>query len=61
MKPKNLTEMDHPLSWFTWRKDELDFINARVQLAYEQGRIDGAAVIITDAAAIREAFEKDCL
>ena len=38
MKPKDITEHDHPLAWYTWKKDEVEFINARVKLAYEEGQ-----------------------
>jgi hypothetical protein len=40
MKPKDITERDHPLAWYGWKKDEVEFINARVNLAYEEGRKD---------------------
>ena len=44
MKPKDITEYDHPLAWYTWRKDEAEYINARVNLAYEEGRKDALAL-----------------
>ncbi len=40
MKPKDLTDLDHPRSWTTWSQDEVDFINTQVKLAYEEGRKD---------------------
>lgn len=68
MKLKDLTEHDHPEHCWTWLKAEIDFINKRVRTAYEEGFLDGekhavkSAVTraITDPAAIREAFERDC-
>ncbi|CAB4241097.1 hypothetical protein UFOVP228_37 [uncultured Caudovirales phage] len=38
MKLKDITEHDHPEHCWTWTKTELEFINARVKLAYEEGQ-----------------------
>ena len=44
MKLYDLTDHDHPLSWYTWSKEEVEFINARVRTAYENGLEDAAKV-----------------
>jgi hypothetical protein len=68
MKPKDLTEHDHPERFYVWTKMEMEFINTRIRRAYEDGFIDGdkhainSAVTqaITDPAVIRNMFERDC-
>ena len=64
MKLKDLLDHDHPERFYVWTKFELEFINARVRAAYAEGVQAGKEqarnTVITDAAAIRAAFEKDC-
>jgi len=43
MKPKDITEYNHPERHWKWIKSEVEFINARVNLAYEEGRKDALA------------------
>ena len=62
-----ITEFDHPEHCWKWTAVELAFLDAKFKEAYDRGWKDGYKhgafnnAVVTDPAAIREAFETDAL